>query len=112
MCADLVRCAVIDAQRERAVADIEAERLPGEWLLKDALAKIPGEEKAVAAPCCHGGEEPRLGHTQILRLVDHDEVVGACAALAETIRQTAEDIRPRHSAAFPQPSADAFKDGP
>ncbi|TDQ53191.1 hypothetical protein EV658_1451 [Phaeovulum veldkampii DSM 11550] len=112
MRADLVRCAVIDAQRERAAADIKAKRLPGKGLLKDALAKIPGEEEAVAAHCCHSGEEPGLGHTQILRLVNHGEVVGASTALAESIRQTAEDVRPCHNAAFPQPSADALKDGP
>ena len=62
-------------------------------LLKDVLAKISGEEETVASPCCHGGEEPRLRHTQVLRLVDHGEVVGRLR-LAETVRPTAENVRP------------------
>ena len=112
MCADLVRRAVVDAQRERAAADIEAQRLPGEGLLKDALAKITGEEEAIAAPRSQGGEEPCLSHAKILRLIDHCKIVRPSATLGESIRQPTEDIRPRHSAAVSQPRTDTFEDGP
>ena len=44
--ADLVRGAVVDAQGARAAADVDAERLPGERLLEDALAEVAGEEEA------------------------------------------------------------------
>ena len=46
---DLVRGAVVDAQRARAAADVDAERLPGERLLEDALAEVAGEEQARSA---------------------------------------------------------------
>ena len=47
--ADLVRGAVVDAQGARAAADVDAERLPGERLLEDALAEVAGEEEGVRA---------------------------------------------------------------
>ena len=92
MGANLMGRSVVDAQGERAAADIKAQRLPGERLLKDALAEITGEEETIVAPCCEGGEKPRFCYTKILCLVDHRKIVGPSAALGETIRQTPEDV--------------------
>jgi hypothetical protein len=92
MGADLVRRPVIDAQCERAAADIKAKCFPGEWLLKNALAKIASEEEPVAPPSCQRREEPGLGNSQILRLVDYAKVVGPGAFLGETFCKPTEDV--------------------
>ena len=81
MGANLMGRSVVDAQGERAAADIKAKRLPREGLLKDALAKITGEEEAIAAPRSQGGEEPCLSHAKILRLIDHCKIVRPSATL-------------------------------
>lgn len=45
--ADLVGSAVVDAEGGGAATDVDAEGLPGEGRLKDALAEIASEEEAV-----------------------------------------------------------------
>ena len=45
LAADLVGGAVVDAQRARAAADVYADLGPGEGLLDDALAEIPGSAR-------------------------------------------------------------------
>lgn len=112
MCSDLVRGAIVDSQRKGSSANIEAKCFPRKGLLKYALAEIACEEKAVAACGCEGGEEPSLCHTQVLRLVDYSEVVGARIALAESVCHAAEHIRPCHQATVSQPRTDPIEDGP
>src|SRR5690606_35852833 len=71
---DLVRRAVVDAQRARASSYVNAEGQPGEGLLEDALAEVAGEEEAVATPGAESCQEAQLGDAEVLRLV-HDCVV-------------------------------------
>ena len=68
---DLVRGPVIDSQRGRTPPNIDAERLPGERLLKDPLAQVAGEEEAVRASRPESRQKSQLRNADILRLI-HD----------------------------------------
>ena len=87
LAADLVGGPVVDAQRARATADVDAERLPRERLLEDALPEVAGEEQRVGPAAAKGGEEPQLRHAEVLRLVDHDEVEGRMARSCRALRR-------------------------
>jgi hypothetical protein len=50
-----------------ASADIDAERLPGERLLKDALPEIAGEEERVGTTGAERREKAQFGDPDILR---------------------------------------------
>jgi hypothetical protein len=65
-----------------AAADVDAERLPGERLLEDALAEVAGEEQAVGSGA-QRGEEAQLGDADVLRLVDDGEVEGRAVGLRQ-----------------------------
>ncbi len=81
---DLVGGAVIDMQRARAAADIDAERLPGKGLLEDALAQVAGEEQAVGALAAQRGEKAQLRDADILRFIDHDVFEGRMLPLPDS----------------------------
>ena len=72
--ADLMGSAIIDAQGARASADIDAQSLPRERLLEDALPEIAGEKERVGATSPQGGKEPDMGDADILRLVHDREI--------------------------------------
>ena len=72
--ADLVRGAIVDAQSARAAANIDAERLPRERLLEDALAEVAGKEQRIGTAAAQRGQEPQVGDADILRLVHDREV--------------------------------------
>ena len=67
---DLMRGAIIDLERRRPAADVDAEPLPREGLLKDALSEIAGEEQRVRPLGRNRREEAQLGDAEVLRLVD------------------------------------------
>ena len=85
--ADLVGGAIVDAQGARAPADVDAEGLPGEGLLEDALAEVAGEKESVGSTAAQGGEEPEMGDADVLRLVHDREVEDHLLALRDRGRQ-------------------------
>ncbi len=77
--ADLVGGAIVDAQRLRLPPDVDAQRLPRERLLENALAKITGKEQPFGTFLCKGYEKQHLGHADILGLVaDGASRMAAC----------------------------------
>jgi hypothetical protein len=50
MRADLMGGTIIDTQGARPAPDIDAEGLPREGLLEDALAQVAGKEKGIGSP--------------------------------------------------------------
>jgi len=66
--------AVVDAQRRRATADIDAQRFPGKRLLEDPLADVACEEERVRTPRTERREETQLSDTYVLALID-DSIV-------------------------------------
>ena len=73
---DLVRGAVVDPQRVRPAAYINAERLPRKRRLEDALAKIASEKQAIRPPCRKRREKTHRSDAQVLRLIGNDKVEG------------------------------------
>src|SRR5712671_3255276 len=71
---DLMRSSVIDAEGAGSSANIHAERLPGEGLLKNPLAQIPGKEEGVRPMRAESSEESQVSDADILRLVYNHEV--------------------------------------
>ena len=55
---DLMRRSIIDPQRFGPTADINTQRLPGEWFLKDPLSEVPGKKQSVRMIGTQSREEP------------------------------------------------------
>src|SRR5579883_1334752 len=91
----LVRGPVVDTQGEGSPAHVEAERLPGERLLENALAEIAGKEEAFRPAAGQRGEEPRFGDAEVLRFVDDGEIERPLAS-RQALGQAAEHVGPRH----------------
>ena len=106
--ADLVGRAVVDPEGVRAAAQVDAERLPGEGLEKDALAEVAGEEKAVGSPGGLAREKAQLGDADVLGLVDDDEVEGRLRAFGEA----REEVRPGNQATCIEPLTFPGEDRP
>src|SRR6516165_4553836 len=112
MAANLMRRSVIDAQRIGPAANIDAERFPGEWLLKYPLPEIAGQEQPIGARRSDGGQKAQLGDPDILRLIDDSEIEDPLAAADDLVRQPAEHIRPGDDVALRQPGAHLLEDRP
>ncbi len=103
----------------RASSAAERTKTPISWggrperegLLEDALAEVADEEQAVRPTIGQRGEEVGLGHAQVLRLGDHDELVGP-GAVPQLVGEPAEDVRPGHQLALGQGAAEMLKDRP
>jgi len=98
MKSDLVRRAIVDAQRMGTASDIKAWCLPVKGLLENAMAEIAREEKAVVSARGQCGKKPRLGDTRILSLVDDCECIGANTFFGHGFGQSPEVIGPSDSA--------------
>src|SRR5262245_17491296 len=70
-----MRRPIIHAERLGASPHIHAKCFPGEWLLENALAKIPGEKQRVGSAVGKCREETELGDADVLRFVDYGRVV-------------------------------------
>ena len=68
-----MRRPVVDSQRGRTPPNIDAERFPGERLLKDPLAQVACEEEAVRAARPESREKSQLRDADILGLIHHRE---------------------------------------
>ena len=90
---NLMRGPVIHPQRARSSANVDAELLPREGLLEDALAEIAGEEEAVGTATAEGGQKAQLGDADVLRLVDDDVVERRPAERRHPSRQLVEHLR-------------------
>jgi len=53
-----VRGAIIDPEGAGASANIDPQRFPGEGLLKDPLAEVPGKKERVRTIRAEGSEKP------------------------------------------------------
>src|SRR5438132_8321887 len=109
MAADLVRRAVVDAQRVGPAANIDTERFPGEWLLKDPLTEIAGQEQPIGARGSDGGQKAQFGDADILRLVDDGEIEGSLGGM---LGERAEHVRPGDDVAPPKLGPHALEDRP
>ncbi len=89
-----MRGSIVDFQGGGAPADVDAERLPGERLLEDALAEIAGEEEAVVARGRDCREQSQLGDAEVLRFVDDDMREWFCRFVGKVPRHRGEDARP------------------
>ena len=74
LCADLVGGAVIDPQSSRSPPNVDAQALPGKWLLKDALSQVAGEKETIGATATQGSKKSEMSNTDILRFVHDYEV--------------------------------------
>src|SRR5258708_20873132 len=104
MAADLMRRAVIDAQCVGPAPDIDAERLPGERLLKDPLPEITSQEQPVRTRSANCGQEAQLGDTDILCLIDDGDIEGRPAVIGDMVGQPAAYVRPGNDLALHQPA--------
>ena len=91
LAADLVGGAVVDLKSGGAATHINAQGLPGEWLLEDALAKIAGEEEGVAAVGGESGEEAELGDIEVLRFIHDYEIERVFAFLGQRASEAGEN---------------------
>src|SRR6516225_8658565 len=110
--ANLVRRAVVDAERMRSAADINAEREPRERLLKDALSEIAGKEQAVRAVRSERREEPQFGDLDILRLIDNGKIEWRLTLGHDAFGDPPKQIGPGHDVPFGEPGADPLKNRP
>ncbi len=79
-------------------------------MLKDALAKVAGEEQAVRLVARERGEETGFGDPQVLRLVDYGESVRPGRLGSDRFRDASEHVRWRHAPLGRQLCARPFKD--
>lgn len=93
---DLMRSAVVDAQRRRASTNIDAEGLPREGLLEDALSEIAREEEAVRTTGRQLLQEAGFGDAKILAFIDYGEVKRRLGfRCSEIVGQPFENVRNR-----------------
>ena len=105
---DLVRGAVVDAQRRRAPADVDAERLPRERLLEDPLAEVAGEEQGVRPAAAERGQEAQLATPRSCASSTTAKSNGAAAGLLRSSATRAEQLGPgRPTLRFASPRARA-----
>jgi hypothetical protein len=102
----MVRGAVVDLERGRAAADVDAKALPRERLLEDALAEIAGEEQRVRPVGRYRRQKPQLRHPEILRLVDHDMGKRLRRPVPVERSRRGEQARRRHQPALREALAD------
>ena len=110
--ANLVGGAVINAQGARTPPYIDAQGLPREGLLEDALPEVAGEKESVWPTCPQGGKEPDMGDADILRFVHDREVKDCVLALRDRGCQCAEHLRMSDQLARFQPGTNALEDRP
>jgi len=109
---DLMRGSVIDAQRERSAAQIDAHGLPGEGLLENPLPQIAGEEEPVRPAPRQSRDQACLGNTQVLAFVDHHVVERPSLVPAEDLGEATQRPRPGDEVTRPQLFADTCEDAP
>jgi len=104
--------AVVDAERVRSAADINAEREPRERLLEDALTAVASKEQAVRAGVNERGEKPQFGDSDILRLIDHGKIEWPPTSGGDAFGDPPEQVSPGHGTAFGKSCAHPIEDGP
>src|SRR6266851_1788418 len=85
-----MRCPVIDSQCGRPPPNIDAQRFPGEGLLKDSLAQVSREEEAIRPASTESRQKPQLRDTDILGFIDHCELKRRMRGIAEFRRHPAK----------------------
>src|SRR6516162_4059128 len=110
--ADLVRGAVVDAERVRSAADVNAEREPRERLLKDPLTQVAGKEQAVRAGANERREKPQFGDRDVLRLIDNGKIEWRPSSGGDVLGDPPEQIGPAHGVPFGETGAHPLKNRP
>ena len=96
-----MRGAVVDLERLRPAAHIDAEPGPGERLLEYPLPKIPREKKSASGARRRDcGKQAKFGHAEILSLVHHNMREGLAFPAGIVRRHLGEDLRPSMEAAI------------
>src|ERR1035441_633712 len=109
---DLVRRPVVDAQHRRTPPNIDAQRFPGERLLKNPLAQVACEEEAIRAARPDSRQKSQLRDTGILGLIDHSEFEWRMGAFPELRRHLAEHVRPGNQTSRLECGAHALENRP
>ena len=107
-----MRGSVIDTEGAGSSANIDTQRFPGEGLLKDPLAEVPGKKESVRTIRAEGSEKPQVRNADVLRLVHDREVERRMLAPGHDRSQAAEQASVRDQVPGCQTSADAIEDGP
>src|SRR5262249_17755972 len=106
--ANLMGSTIVDTQGARPTSDINAERLPREWLLEDALAEIASEEQGIRSQIFESGEKPNMSDTNILCLVHHREIEDHLLGFRDCCRKRREQLGMRDQALRLQARTDAL----
>src|SRR4051812_3333783 len=104
--------AVIDAQGARTPTDINTKSFPRKRLLKNTLAEIASKEKCVGTRAANCGKEPKVGDTDILRLVNDRKIKNHLLGLGYRGRQRCEQLRICNQLASLQVRSHKLEDGP
>ena len=96
----------------RPAADVHAQRAPRERLLEDPLAEVAREEERVGPIAPEGGQKPRVGHADVLRLVHHREMERRVPASHDGRRHPAEDAGQRDEVLGLEAGTDLLEDRP
>src|SRR5690606_4779291 len=86
--------------------------LPREWLLENPLSQVSREEQRTVAVTSECGQESQCRNADILRLVDHNEVVRRMTPFRNGRPNPVKHRSARQLAAIAQRDPDSLEHGP